>query len=81
MKGEPINISNIEKKVKEGFDTVSDKFRDVDYKKYTQKANQGSFSVFSIPGRFYSHLPKNYRKIYRNSYPFICRIRFNRPPV
>ena len=26
MKGEPINISNIEKKVKEGFNEISDKF-------------------------------------------------------
>ncbi|MDQ7917735.1 PspC domain-containing protein [Mesonia sp. MT50] len=52
MKGEPINISNIEKKVKEGFDTVSDKFRDVDYKKYTQKANQGSSQFFQSLGDF-----------------------------
>ena len=52
MKGEPINISNIEKKVKEGFDTVSDKFKDVDYKKYTQKANQGSSQFFQTLGDF-----------------------------
>ncbi|MDT0295695.1 PspC domain-containing protein [Mesonia ostreae] len=52
MKGEPINISNIEKKVKEGFDTVSDKFKDVDYKKYTQKANQGSSQLFQSLGDF-----------------------------
>jgi len=50
MKGEPINISNIEKKVREGFDTVSHKFKDVDYKKYTQKANRGSSQFFSSLG-------------------------------
>jgi len=50
MKGEPINISNIEKKVKEGFDTVSDKIKDVDYKKYTAKANRGGSEFFKSLG-------------------------------
>ena len=33
MKGEPINISNIEKKIKEGFDDVAEKVKNVDYDK------------------------------------------------
>ncbi|WP_300568582.1 PspC domain-containing protein [Flavobacterium sp.] len=33
MKGEPITISNIEKKVKEEFENVSDKFKNADYNK------------------------------------------------
>ena len=34
MTGEPVTISNIEKKVREEFDNVSDKFKNVDYDKY-----------------------------------------------
>src|SRR5690606_17960064 len=33
MKGEPVNISNIEKKIKEGFDDVADKVKNADYSK------------------------------------------------
>jgi phage shock protein PspC (stress-responsive transcriptional regulator) len=33
MRGEPINISNIEKKIKEEFDNVSEKFKNTDYHK------------------------------------------------
>lgn len=45
MRGEPINISNIERKVKEGFDTVADKVKGVDYKKYGNsfQKNAGGF--------------------------------------
>lgn len=32
MKGEPVNVSNIKKKIKEEIDQVSDKVKDVDYK-------------------------------------------------
>lgn len=34
MTGEPVTISNIEKKVREEFDSVSEKFKNVDYDKY-----------------------------------------------
>lgn len=33
MKGEPVNISNIEKKIKEGFDDVASKVKNADYSK------------------------------------------------
>ncbi|SHI56499.1 phage shock protein C (PspC) family protein [Mesonia phycicola] len=46
MRGEPINISNIERKVKEGFDSVADKMKDVDYQKYGQKVNNGATNFF-----------------------------------
>ena len=36
MKGEPINISNIEKRVKEGYDEFSNDVKSVDYGKYGQ---------------------------------------------
>lgn len=31
MKGKPINVSNIEKKIKEEFDEMSSKIKDIDY--------------------------------------------------
>ncbi|PHX61681.1 MAG: hypothetical protein CK517_04210 [Flavobacteriales bacterium] len=42
MKGEPINISNIEKKVKEGFNEISDKFSNLDHDKITSNAKNGA---------------------------------------
>ncbi|MEB8329524.1 PspC domain-containing protein [Flavobacteriaceae bacterium KMM 6897] len=37
MRGEPVNISNIERKVKEGFDDVASKVKNVDYEKVGHK--------------------------------------------
>lgn len=45
MRGEPINISNIERKIKEGFDDVSDRVKDVDYQKYGYKARKHAQSA------------------------------------
>ena len=45
MRGEPINISNIERKIKEGFDDVSDRVTDVDYKKYGYKVRKQAQSA------------------------------------
>lgn len=47
MKGEPINLSNIEKKIKEGYDNVSEKFKDVDVQKQSKKAQSSISSFFS----------------------------------
>ncbi len=42
MKGEPINISNIERKIKDGFDNVSDNLKkNVDLKKHGDKIKEG----------------------------------------
>lgn len=48
MKGEPINISTIEKKIKEEFEEVSSKIKDIDYQKATSslKKNRPLFSLF-----------------------------------
>lgn len=52
MTGEPVNISNIEKKVREEFENVSGKFKNVDYDKYGNQIKNGagklgnSFSEF-----------------------------------
>ncbi|GHC53453.1 PspC domain-containing protein [Ulvibacter litoralis] len=51
MTGEPINISNIEKKFKEGYDNVADKLKNADYDKYGQKIKSGSSDFFETLGR------------------------------
>jgi len=50
MTGEPINISNIEKKFKEGYDTVADKVKNADYDKYGQKVKSGASGFFDTLG-------------------------------
>jgi phage shock protein PspC (stress-responsive transcriptional regulator) len=46
MRGEQVNIGNIEKKVKEGFDTVADKVKNADYAKYGRQAKSGAKDFF-----------------------------------
>lgn len=50
MTGEPINISNIEKKFKEGYDNVSEKVKSVDYDKYGKKVKSGATGFFDTLG-------------------------------
>ncbi|MAN28026.1 MULTISPECIES: PspC domain-containing protein [Mesonia] len=50
MRGEPINISNIEKKVREGFDNVASKVKDVDYEKYGKQVNSSATNFFKSIG-------------------------------
>jgi phage shock protein PspC (stress-responsive transcriptional regulator) len=45
MTGDPVNITNIEKKIKDGIDTVSEKVRNVDLKKHGEKLKEGIDSV------------------------------------
>lgn len=46
MTGEPINISNIEKKFKEGYENVADRVKNVDYDKYGHKIKSGASGFF-----------------------------------
>ncbi len=50
MKGEAVNISNIEKKIKEGFDGVTDSVKNVDYQKYGSKVKSSSATFFETLG-------------------------------
>jgi len=50
MKGEAVNISNIEKKIKEGFDDVADTVKNVDYQKYKDNLKSNSTSFFDATG-------------------------------
>lgn len=47
MKGQPITISNIEKKVKEGFDDITSKFSNIDHEKITNTAKSGATRIGS----------------------------------
>ena len=63
MTGAPINISNIEKKIKEGFDSASDTVKNVDYNKYSNKAQSGISSFFDTLGNIITSLFNVFGKI------------------
>ena len=50
MRGEPVNISNIEKKVKEGFEEVADRVKSVDYEKVGNKVKSSGRTFFDALG-------------------------------
>ena len=50
MRGEPVTISNIERKIREGFDDVSGKVKDINYEKYGYKARSGATSAATAVG-------------------------------
>ncbi len=52
MTGEPVNISNIEKKVREEFESVSDKIKNADYDKYGNQIKKGANKVGNSIGNF-----------------------------
>ena len=62
MTGEPVNISNIEKKVREEFETVSEKFKNVDYDKYGNQIKSGAERVGSSFGNFIIAVLKAFSK-------------------
>jgi len=50
MRGEAVNISNIERKVKEGFDDVADRVKSVDYEKMGDTVKKGGKTFFDTVG-------------------------------
>ena len=62
MRGEPVNISNIERKVKEGFDDVADKVKNVDYEKVGNKVKSSSKTFFDTVGDIFMFLFKVFGK-------------------
>ncbi|GGH40241.1 phage-shock protein [Mangrovimonas yunxiaonensis] len=50
MTGEPVNITNIEKKIRDGIDNVSETVKNVDYQKYGNKVKSSSKSFFDTLG-------------------------------
>ena len=63
MTGEPINISNIERKFKEGFDSVADRVKNVDYDKYGNKLKTGASNFFDSLGEVIATLFKVFAKL------------------
>jgi phage shock protein PspC (stress-responsive transcriptional regulator) len=53
MTGEPVNISNIEKKVRAEFDTVSEKFRNVNYDAMGNQVKTGADKIASNAGKVF----------------------------
>jgi phage shock protein PspC (stress-responsive transcriptional regulator) len=51
MRGEPVNISNIEKKFKETYENVADKVKNADYDEYGKKIKTGTDNFFDSLGK------------------------------
>jgi len=62
MTGKPVNISNIERKVKEGFDDVADRVKNVDYEKVGNSVKSGSKTFFDTIGDIFLFLFKVFGK-------------------
>jgi len=63
MKGEPINISNIEKKVKQGFEDITGKISGLDPQKITDNARHGANQVASTASNVLLSVFKIFSKI------------------
>jgi len=64
MTGEAINISNIEKKFKEGYENVSERVKNVDYDKYGRKVKSGATGFFDTLGNILLTLLKIFVKFF-----------------
>lgn len=62
MTGEPVTISNIEKKVREEIDSLSDKFKNADYDKMGNQVKSGAGRISSSFGDFIMTLFKIFAK-------------------
>jgi len=62
MTGEPVTISNIEKKVREEFDNVSGKLKNVDYDKFGNQVKTGAGKIGSGLGDFIMTIFKVFAK-------------------
>ena len=64
MQGEPVTISNIERKIREGFDGVSGKVKDIDYEKYGYRVKAGASSAASAAGKGASYVLELFAKFF-----------------
>ncbi len=64
MAGKPANITNIEKKIKEGFDDVQERISDVNFEKVGQKAKSGASSFFDSLGDVIVVILKIFAKLF-----------------
>ncbi|RZK10979.1 MAG: PspC domain-containing protein [Flavobacterium sp.] len=63
MTGEPVNISNIEKKVREEFDNVSEKFKNVNYDKMGNQVKTGADRLVENVGNVFMSIFKIFAKV------------------
>ncbi|RZJ54563.1 MAG: PspC domain-containing protein, partial [Flavobacterium sp.] len=63
MTGEPINISNIEKKVKEEIDTLTGRLKDIDYNKFGNTMGNGAEQVGNAIGKVFMAIFKVLAKV------------------
>jgi phage shock protein PspC (stress-responsive transcriptional regulator) len=63
MTGEPVTISNIEKKVREEFESVSNKFKNADYNKMGNEAKAGATKIADGIGEILMNIFKVFAKI------------------
>lgn len=63
MTGEPVNISNIERKVREEFDNVSEKFKNANYDQLGNQVKTGAERVASNIGEIFMTLFKAFAKV------------------
>lgn len=64
MMGEPVTISNIEKKVREEFESVAEKFKNADYDKMGNQVKTGAEKVGSSFGDFILTILKIFAKFF-----------------
>ncbi len=64
MTREKINISNIEKKIKDELEKASEKIKDVDYDKHMDTAKKGANSFFNSFGKFFGEIMKVFGKFF-----------------
>ena len=64
MKGKQVNIDNIQEKVKEGFENVSDAVKNVDYQKINTQAQSGARRFFKSIGKVIMFFLKVLAKIF-----------------
>lgn len=64
MKGKQVNIDNIQEKVKEGFENVSDAVKNVDYGKINNQAQKGARGFFQGIGKVIMFFLKILAKIF-----------------
>jgi phage shock protein PspC (stress-responsive transcriptional regulator) len=56
MNREPVNISNIEKKIKEELENASNKIKEVDYDMYKENTQKGATIFFSTIGKIFASI-------------------------
>ncbi|AXG70417.1 DNA-binding transcriptional activator PspC [Kordia sp. SMS9] len=64
MAGKPANISNIEKKIKEGLDDVQETINDINFEQVGQKAKSGASSFFDSIGHIITTFIKVFGKFF-----------------